>query len=374
MEDRKPSEPAIKKPGRGRPRKKIGAGSETAIVPPSDLVLHEDDHAQLVMPLPVKKGLSSLNLASQILHDVRLQEFEETQARTPAPSKKVILDTENLKLNTREGFTEFDRAVLEAIFAQLAAGNRVMSPAMIFRSMTNKSAGAKVSPDMLSEINKSVEKCMYGKVVIPMYNEKKKKDVQLDSNILTFVRAEFSVSGNIALAYEIQNVPLLFRYCQENGSLIYSPIEMNAIEGLAMTKRSVAIMNYLQRIVVPNVYDMMGEPMIDPSNYALQENAPVRGGVWLPIEYVAYDDLYEAVASVDHAKKTRWLMDKTRETVRTILDCWVGSHYIKEWENVTEGRSIVGFNIHFHPISKKYLPALEQLDRPAADDTIPIDQ
>ena len=104
-------------------------------------------------------------------------------------------------------------------------------------------------------------------------------------NILTFVRAEFSVSGNIALAYEIQNVPLLFRYCQENGSLIYSPIEMNAIEGLAMTKRSVAIMNYLQRIVVPNV-----------------------------------------------------------------------------------------FNIHFHPISKKYLPALEQLDRPAADDTIPIDQ
>ena len=133
-------------------------------------------------------------------------------------------------------------------------------------------------------------------------------------------------------------------------------------------------MNYLQRIVVPNGYDMMGEPMIDPSNYALQENAPVRGGVWLPIEYVAYDDLYEAVASVDHAKKTRWLMDKTRETVRTILDCWVGSHYIKEWENVTEGRSIVGFNIHFHPISKKYLPALEQLDRPAADDTIPIDQ
>ena len=85
MEDRKPSEPAIKKPGRGRPRKKIGAGSETAIVPPSDLVLHEDDHAQLVMPLPVKKGLSSLNLARYFM----MYAYKSLKKRRLAPPPQV---------------------------------------------------------------------------------------------------------------------------------------------------------------------------------------------------------------------------------------------------------------------------------------------
>lgn len=365
VEDQKSTAPAEKKKGRGRPPKNKDETSGATPDTTSELVLREDDQAQFVLPMPVKQGISSLNLATQILHDVRLQEFEDAQMRTPAPSRKVILDAEGIELNTKEGFTEFDRAVLEAIFAQLAAGNQIMTPAMIFRSMTNKGSGTRVSNEMLNEINKSVEKCMYGKVVIPMYNKRKKKVLQLDSNILSFVRAEYSVSGNLAQAYQIQTVPLLFKYCEENGSLIYSPIEMNAIEGMSMTKRSVAIMNYLQRIVVPRVYNAAGESMIAPGGMDVQEGEHIHGAVWLPPEMVLYDDLYDAVATVDNSSKTRWLMDKTRGTVRSILDYWTDTHHIKRWENVTEGRSIVGVRIFFFPILKKYLPALERLDKPA---------
>lgn len=349
--------------GRGRPPKKKGEAKPIP-APTGELVLREDNQAQLVLPMPVKQGISSLNLATEILHDVRLQEFEDAQMRTPAPSRKVILDAENIELSTKEGFTEFDRAVLEAIFAQLAAGNQIMTPAMIFRSMTNKGAGTRVSNEMLAAINHSVEKCMYGKVVIPRYNKKKKKVMQLDSNILTFVRAEYSVSGNLAQAYQIQTMPLLFEYCLASGSLIYSPIEMNAIEGMSMTKRSVATMNYLQRIVVPRVYNADGESMIAPGGMEAKEGEPVHGAEWLAPETVLYEDLYDAVANVDNSSKTRWLLDKTRENVRSVLNYWVNTRHIKRWENVTEGRSIIGVRIYFYPIQKKYLAALERLDKP----------
>ena len=309
--------------------------------------------SSVVIPAPVQNSLSSSDAVSEVFNKVRFDGLYADAIATQ-PKTKIVLDTEKVLLSTADQFTEFDRAVLEAVFAQLTAGNTIMTPAMIFRSMTNKKSGANVSSEMLEEINKSIGKCMYGKVTIPIYNKRKNTTALFDSNILNIIRATFNVAGHETQGYEVQSAPLLYTYCVQIGALTCSPLEMNAIP-ISMTKRTVAIMNYLQRIVVPHLYDMNGQSIISQAGYGAKEGEDIEGACWIPPEYITYEDIYHTVMSLDNSDRTRWLENKTRDTVKRILDYWVKNNYIRRW-GIVKGanNSIAGINIYYHPIDSVY--------------------
>ena len=312
------------------------------------------ESSSVVIPTPVQNALSSSDAVSEVFNKVRFEELSADAKATP-PKTKIVLDTEKVLLSTADQFTEFDRAVLEAVFAQLTAGNTIMTPAMIFRSMTNKKSGANVSSEMLEEINKSIGKCMYGKVTIPIYNKRKNTTALFDSNILNIIRATFNVAGHETQGYEVQSAPLLYTYCVQIGALTWSPLEMNAIP-ISMTKRTVAIMNYLQRIIVPHLYDMNGQSIVSQAGYGAAEGEDIEGACWIPPEYIAYEDVYHTVMALDNSSRTRWLENKTRNTVKGILNFWVKNNYIRGWEIVKgANNSIAGINIYYHPIDSVYV-------------------
>lgn len=320
--------------------------------------------SSVIMPMRVQNSLSSSNMVTEVFKKIKF-EGGPSATRTPPPKTKIVLDTEKVLLATGDQFTEFDRAVLEAVFAQLTAGNTIMTPAMIFRSMTSKESGVNVSTDMLDEINKSINKCMYGKVTIPFFDERKNKEIVFDSTILNIIRAEYNVAGHETQAYEVQSEPMLYSYCHRIGALICSPIEMNAIP-MSMTKRSVAIMNFLQRIVAPHLYTMDGQCIVSEAGYGAKEGEKIPGAEWIPADYIEYKTLFETVMSLDNSTCTRWLMNKTRETVKTILDHWTKHNYIRSWENIRgNNNSIAGLKIYYHPIRTEYAlpqaPVLNEL-------------
>ncbi len=361
--------PATPKKRANRRRKKLNPEiilpiDETQIVLAFEAAGEQRDPGRTVMPVKVSNGISSSQMVTQVFNKFRYTGYvpglEPKQNGRPV---KIVLDTDTVQLDTYDKFTEFDRAVLEAVFAQLSAGNTIMTPAMIYRTMTGKDTGASVSSEMIDAVNESIEKCMYGSVSIPTVSKKTGETITLDSTILNLIRATYNIAGHRTQAYEVQSIPMLYSYCKSIGALTPSPIEMN--DTLRnMTKRSVALTNHLQRIITPYIFDANGNCIMAPNcEHINEDEVPPFGAVWVPPEVVNYRDLYDTVISLGgemKSKSDKWVQMRTRSMIEGILDRWVSAGYIKSWETIALGKCTYHhIRIHFHPVIKHMLPVSE---------------
>lgn len=314
------------------------------------------------VPSAVHHTLSTSPLVSSIFKDLKVSTHGEIPLSTKEATAKIVVDTKSVILSKE--FNEFDRSVLEAVLAQLAAGNRAMTNGMIFRALAGKNAGFSASEDMLRSIDESMTKCMYTPVYLPLgFDSETGKVVDYgEGQVIPAYRRTRNVCGKVVSTYELQTVPILYTYCRAQNAVTFAPIEMVAVP-ISATKRSLAILNFLQRTVTPYIFTPNGENMTCP------DGAP------LPDIAIRYDSLYALAAAQDQdreappaleapaapAKKSKpkyswFLKDKTRETVGSILDHWHGLGLIDSWENETKGRSIYTVHIHLCPVDPKFLP------------------
>ena len=309
-------------------------------------------------PVRVNQSISTTNAVSglfQRLGSPTIAQDVETKANGKAANAKIIVDTANIVIDG--DFSEFDRAVLEAVLSQLAAGNRMMTPAMIFRTMSGKDVGVDVSPDMVAAVDHSISKCMYTAAILPIFDQKGKIIQTLDGQILSVVRSKQNVSGQKVLTYEVQSLPPIYQFCRAINAVTYSPIQMLSAP-MTYTRRSLAIMNALQRAVAPFVWNAAGTCM---------QCADGKSGYQPPPITISYDDIYELASAQDKedpseqedngkSKYTWYLISKSRETVSRILDYWITQNYIKSWKNTSRGRKIISVSIELYPIDESFLP------------------
>ena len=325
--------------------------------------------SETYVPSTVHRTLSTSPLVSSIFKDLKVSTPANIPLATKEATAKIVVDTKSVILSKE--FNEFDRSVLEAVLAQLAAGNRAMTNGMIFRALAGKNSGFSGSEEMLKSIDESMTKCMYTPVYLPLgVDAETGKVVDYgEGQVIPAYRRTRNVCGKIVSTYELQTVPILYTYCRAQNAVTFAPIEMVAVP-ISATKRSLAILNFLQRTVTPYIFTPNGENMIQPN------------GSPLPDIVIRYDSLYALAAAQDQEKnstkelpsfetlaaqseapvknkkpKYSWfLKDKTRETVGSILDHWHSLGFIDSWENQTKGRAIFTVHIHLCSVHQKFLP------------------
>lgn len=307
-------------------------------------------------PSSVQKSFSTSDAMSAIFNNLSMTQVPEDflLAQSRIARAKIMVDTNKLILPST--FSEFDRAVLEAVLAQLAAGNKVMTSSMIFRTMSGKSRGTNISDDMLEAVDNSITKCMLTPFMLPLRDEETGEVQTFDGTVLNVIRNTRNVAGHMVNTYEVQSIPAIYQFCKAINAVTYSPIDMLSVP-MSATKRSLAILNALQRAVAPFVWNSLGENMVDLESKDVVTPTPIT---------ILYEALYEVAAEQDGKeyecdengkKKVSWyLIDKARKTTETVLNYWKQMGYIKDWKQNKRAQKIDSLTVTFFPVNKRFLP------------------
>lgn len=229
---------------------------------------------------------------------------------------------------------EFQRAVLEAVISELAAGNMAWSSSMLYRTMVGKTNGESVTPEQQKLVDDAMSTLMYTPLhidlrdFIPECEEFKQGEVILDGPILPAERLKMSISGTSVAAYRITGVPIILRFCSAVRSITMTPIGLLEID-MNYTQRTIALLNAMQRYIAPLIYPPVG-PYKKPR----------------PL-LIPYASLYSVAFEGSDAEDSFTLRKRVRENVHTILDTWASRGYIARWESIKEGRSYIAVRVHF---------------------------
>ena len=305
---------------------------------------------ELYVPATATQSLSTTNQVSKIIHNLLFPDRDENIGINQSATAKANIDLSKIRLG--RNFGEFERAVLEGVFAQMLAGNAsCMTPAMIYRAMTGKQARCSVSAEMTEIIDRTVTHCMYSPCVVSIEGENGTEC--LDTNILHMRRRYRNVSGHVTVTYEVVAMPVILELCMKTDALTLTPMVFLSAP-ITMSKRGVAILNALQRHTAPYIWSANGSLVLTSD-----ETGIVQDPIVLP-----YDDLYQIAWESDktgsessgEGRFTWSLMDRVRKNVTSILSYWRDKGYIKSWENNIRVRKVESVSIRFLPIASSYFP------------------
>lgn len=229
---------------------------------------------------------------------------------------------------------EFQRAVLEAVISELAAGNMAWSSSMLYRTMVGKTNGESVTPEQQKLVDDAMSTLMYTPLhidlrdFIPECDDLKQGEVILDGPILPAERLKMIISGTSVAAYRITGVPIILRFCSAARSITMTPIGLLDID-MNYTQRTIALLNAMQRYIAPLIYPPVGQ---------YKKPRPLL---------IPYASLYSVAFEGSDADDTFTLRKRVRENVHAILDTWASRGYIASWDTLKEGRSYVAVRVHF---------------------------
>lgn len=305
---------------------------------------------ELYVPATATQSLSTTNRVSEIIHNLLFPDRDENIGINQSATAKANIDLSKIQLG--HNFGEFERAVLEGVFAQMLAGNAgCMTPAMIYRAMTGKQARCSVSAEMTEIIDRTVTHCMYSPCVVSVEGENGMEC--LDTNILHMRRRYRNVSGHVTVTYEVVAMPVILELCMKTDALTLTPMVFLSAP-ITMSKRGVAILNALQRHTAPYIWSANGNLMLSRDDSGITPDPIV-----LP-----YDELYQIAwesdkigAEASGGERFTWsLMERVRKNVAVILSYWQDNGYIESWENNIKVRKVESVSIRFLPIAPAFYP------------------
>lgn len=245
----------------------------------------------------------------------------------------VSLDLEEVgKLSNNVEFTYFDKSVFDAICSLLMIGNKAISLAMIARTMLGKKFPYHPNPELLNEIDESINKLERIKISIDMseefaqFSQLKTEDISkavLSSRFFECRRFDTIVKGSRVNVILFTQEPILLKYAKRRAQL--SSIDNFLLDTpTKKTKNLITVQSYLlQRI----------------NMLKLNRNLP---------QCIMFDAIYELFdvsnLSVDTKKS---LYSRIRKSVITILDYWQKENFLKEYSIEKQKGSYYKINIVF---------------------------
>ena len=327
--------------GKKKTAKKTTASAELdrTVSPLEEQIIVESELAlkQYYAPKMVRGSVVTTNSVGSLL-EVAWADLKNRDDRT-LKNRKTVNNVTRITiaddiLGKSAPMGEFQRAVLEAVFSEIMAGNMVWTSSMLYRTMTGKKSKESVGQEQQRMVDEAMSQLMYTPLHIDLNDyatdgQAIEGDPILDGVVLPAERLTLSVSGNTAASYRILALPIILRFCMATQSLTMTPIELLSVDNLSYTQRTLSILNAMQRQIGPLLY---------PFDGAYRQPRPLL---------ITYESLYDVALEGSDAEATFTVKQRIRDAIHTILDSWVAHGYLSKWEPVKERRSYVAFRVYF---------------------------
>ena len=244
---------------------------------------------------------------------------------------------DNVKLTSRQPFTEYDRNVLDAATSLYEYGDEshVITPATVYRAMVHATETETPSPQQIGAVTRSLDKMRFVRVQIDCSEELTRRKLSLngaqvtggkiDTYLLALEKIEVIAGGQKVTAYKMMKTPILYDYSRLIGQVLTVPAALLDIRDktgakVSNTERRIAIKGYLLR----RIERMKGKTGNRQSRQIL------------------YAKIYASVCEGDPKEKEQRLI---REYVALVLTNWKRDKYITGYSELKKGRKKTGVEI-----------------------------
>ena len=236
---------------------------------------------------------------------------------------KVTFSYEGIDILTKKEFTLFDQEVHDAVVTLFKAGNHFITSAMVYRAMTGKTNSEYIHPDKLKEIEESIDKCMFSKLVIDATEEAAYygfEEAKYDGSLLSAEKMTIKMGGRRVAAYKILVEPLLYRYAKAGKQI--SAIDIKLLDTPVSKTNDIIV---LQGFLLRKIEAMKSDRTAD--------------------RIILYDDIYK-ILGINEPQKVKNQLQRIRKYMDTMLEYWKGEKYITDFIVNKKGKSYYSVTIY----------------------------
>ena len=298
---------------------------------------HRDTIEALVSIVPKRHIKPNNKLANEITRNF-INEGQQELLVSREKSKLEIVTRamltytdEKISLSGRPRFTSYDREVHDGVVTLYEAGNRVITPSMVYRAMNGMADSEKISPQAVGAVTRSLDKSRRIMVYIDFSQEARAYNnnckATYEGYLLACDKVTVTTSGKTQEAYKLLRKPIIYEYSQVSKQIINIPISLLQTRGAVRgTEEVIVIRGYLLR-------QIMGMK----SKTFARSNKITFAGIYEELD-ITTDEYSEAM----YKKKTH----ATRRHVEALLTEWKEQGFIESFDIYKEGRLYKGVVIN----------------------------
>jgi len=238
----------------------------------------------------------------------------------------LIYEGQNINITGRYDFKAYDRAIHNAACSLWAAGNEIITPAMVYRTI-NGMTEQTPSPQSLEAVFQSLYNSRFLKLIVDYTDEAEARGImgidkfKIDSYLLPADVVTVEAGGHKIEAFKFLKPPPLYEYAQLTGQIISVPLSLlDTQEATRNTEAIISIKEYLiRRIEIMKHTKSMSNKIV-------------------------YDTIFEETSILIKHQTER---GRYRKYIKAILELWQGkSHnYIKGFREYKDGQIFKGIEI-----------------------------
>ena len=189
--------------------------------------------------------------------------------------------------------------------------------------MTGKTNSEYIHPDKLKEIEESIDKCMFSKLVIDATEEAAYygfEEAKYDGSLLSAEKMTIKMGGRRVAAYKILVEPLLYRYAKAGKQI--SAIDIKLLDTPVSKTNDIIV---LQGFLLRKIEAMKSDRTAD--------------------RIILYDDIYK-IFGINEPQKVKNQLQRIRKYMDTMLEYWKGEKYITDFIVNKKGKSYYSLTIY----------------------------
>ena len=293
--------------------------------------------------VPQKHLIPNNKLANSLTKDIigaGIIELDVSGKKEPELLTRCILNYEgdNVKLSSRQPFTEYDRNVADAVTSLYEYGDssHIITAAQVYRAMVHATKTETPSAQQIGAVTKSLDKMRFVRVQIDCSQELTRRKVSLngaqvtsgkiDTYLLALEKIEVTAGGQRVSAYKIMKPPILYEYSSLTRQVLTVPAALldvrdNTGVKVSNTELRIAAKGYLLR----RISVMKGK------SGARQSHT------------IKYSSLYEEVCPGQTLRRVE--QQRLRDYTAIVLENWTWKGFISGYTETLQGNKKIGVEI-----------------------------
>ena len=293
--------------------------------------------------VPQKHLIPNNKLANSLTKDIigaGIIELDVSGKKEPELLTRCILNYEgdNVKLSSRQPFTEYDRNVADAVTSLYEYGDssHIITAAQVYRAMVHATKTETPSAQQIGAVTKSLDKMRFVRVQIDCSQELTRRKVSLngaqvtsgkiDTYLLALEKIEVTAGGQRVSAYKIMKPPILYEYSSLTRQVLTVPAALldvrdNTGVKVSNTELRIAAKGYLLR----RISVMKGK------SGARQSHT------------IKYSSLYEEVCPGQTLRRVE--QQRLRDYTAIVLENWTWKGFISGYTETKKKKKKIGVEI-----------------------------
>lgn len=288
------------------------------------------------LPKIEEEKLNISKVAKYISTTAGLIDAENPTELMTIPSKNVLVTVNLWKdkdvVLSSPNITLYDLAVMDSVYTLYKNGCASFTPEMVARIMSGD-VKAYIKPQKAGSITKSLRKLAFIRITLDCTEEYKTRGINVGSALFTDYLLPMSevqlkaVNGETYLdGFRVKEVPILYDYAERTGRIASVPTALLEVPGISDTDDGILVKRYLIQRIEELKKARNKSDLKEIIYYDTERNQGVLSDLW-------YND---------NIKNLRDKKAKLHKMVIKILDSFKKEKYIRGFDVLTEGKSVVG--------------------------------